>query len=193
MPCLTFFTLSSLLIVQDPIPATEEEIDSEILSILDVAEQLCPLEAILQSVVITRTGTVLALWQPAPGSTEPAELRKNLRKALPKASKKQIISDTVLLHTTLARIATTSNPLLSTRDTTDAEKRADEQSHEQLPSKEALWAAVGAITQELCGMQTRMEALWYVEEQDLLALALNGRMKKRIIPFQCSKRLTTMK
>lgn len=153
-----------------------------------MAEHLCPIEAILESVVITRTGTVLALWHPAPGSTEPVDLRKNLRQALPKASKKQIVTDTVLLHTTLARIGTTSDSLLSINNARDAGK-GEEHSQEQLPSKESLWAAVGAITRELCGMQTRMDALWYVEEQDLLALALNGRVKKRIIPFQCNKRL----
>ena len=126
---------------------------------------------------------------------EPAELRKNLRQALPKASKKQVINDVFLLHTTLARIATAPDSLLSTTGaTTDAENVEDTQSQEQeqLPSKESLWTAVGAITRDVCGMHTKMEALWYVEEQDLLALALNGRAKKRIIPFQCNKRLYTV-
>ena len=153
-------------------PATEKQIDLEVLSILEVAEQLCPIDAILQSVVITRSGTVLALWQPAPRSTDPADLRNSLRQALPQASKKQVVTDTVLLHTTLARIATT--------DTNSLEQQ-------QLPSKEELWSAVGKITSEFCGMQTKMDALWYVEEEDLLALALNGRIKKRTIPFQCKR------
>ena len=177
---LTIFLLSSSLSLQDPVPATKKQIDSEILSILDVAERLCPIHATLQSVVITKTGTILALWQPAPTSTEPADLRKKLHNALPLASSKQVVTDTVLLHTTLARVATV------TPKTEQNEVDKMSKNSKFLPSKEQLWAAVNAITREFCGIQTRMDALWYVEEEDLLALALNGRIKRRTIPLQCA-------
>lgn len=184
-----FFPIN--LILQDPIPASQKQINSEILSILNVAERLCPIHATLESIVITHTGTILALWQPSPGSTEPLDLRNKLQQALPQASKKQVVTDKVLLHTTLARIATTS-----TTDGDDINNQMERQlekgvevltqSPSLLPNKEALWAAVESITREFCGTQTRMDALWYVEEEDLLALALNGRVKKYTIPFQCS-------
>lgn len=137
----------------------------------------------LESVVITSSGTVLALWQPLSearleSNTDPAaDLREDLHRALPRASKKQVVTDTVLLHTTLARMATP-------KSTTSSNGEA---SQLKLPRKEELWAAVEAITREFCGTQTRMDALWYVEEEDLLALALNGRIKKRTIPFQCNQ------
>lgn len=41
------------------------------------------------------------------------------------------------------------------------------------------------LTAELCGLTATAETLWYVEEQDLLALALQGRMVRRTAPLAC--------
>lgn len=149
---------------------------SEVSAIINVASDLCAVHAVLDSVVITRSGTVLALWQPSQGSTDPAELRKRLKTALPGASRRQIIKDTALLHTTLARVAVTSSDM----GTIDAKLEAH-------ASPEALWAAARALTEEFCGLKTEMNELWYVEEEELLALALNGQMKRQSIPLNSGK------
>ena len=165
--------------MQDPIQATEDAIHEEVLSVMHVAERLCAVTAVLESVVITRSGTVLALWQPTQGSSDPATLRAMLRQALPHASKKQVVTDTVLLHTTVARITSTESSFSDKGSGSGDSAKSESQSS-------SLWAASEAITREFCGTTTIMDALWYVEEQDLLALALQGRMKKKTIPLkQC--------
>ena len=39
-------------------------------------------------------------------------------------------------------------------------------------------AAMHALTQELCGLETTLRELWYIQERHLLALALNGRVRQ---------------
>lgn len=46
-----------------------------------------------------------------------------------------------------------------------------------------LRAAVDAMTHDLCGLQTSLTEAWYIEEQDKLALALNGKWVKHDAPF----------
>ena len=162
--------------MQEPVAASTTQVQAEISAITYAASELCAVRAVLDSVVITRRGTVLALWQPAQGSTDPSELRNRLKIALPGASKRQIVTDTALLHTTLARVAVTPSDI-----------GRIEEKLERNANPEALWSAATALTQEFCGLQTDMNVLWYVEEQDMLALALNGELKRQIIPLNTEK------
>lgn len=159
----------------EPIPASAARVRKELLAVIEVAEAACAVRAVLEAVVVTRAGTVVALWQPVPGSTGPEDLRRRLKAALPGASSKQVVTDFQLLHTTLARVAVAAG-----EDGTAAAAAAEPQ---------ALWAAAEAITHELCGLEAAIEALWFVEEQDLLALALGGRIRRRTAPLrQCPAR-----
>ena len=74
---------------QSPIPATLERVEDEKERIASVARQSCPLRVVLERVVATPGGTVLACWQLANG-TDPARLRRELRAALPEAPAKQV-------------------------------------------------------------------------------------------------------
>ncbi|GAB4821342.1 hypothetical protein N2152v2_008388 [Parachlorella kessleri] len=160
-----------------PIPATLERVEDEKERIASVARQSCPLRVVLERVVATPGGTVLACWQLANG-TDPARLRRELRAALPEAPAKQMVTDEAILHTTLARVV--AQPRL-------AEDR-DDQPADAVPGSAgaaALQRAVHEMTQELCGVEATMDTLWFVEEQDRLALALEGRFSKHPLPLQC--------
>lgn len=156
----------------DPVPATEEQIEAEYSAIVRAATDLCPVIGVLDSVVFTDSGTLLALWHVAQrdgsdiSSEEPANIRNTLRQVLPRASKSQVVHDDIIFHTTLARLAVT--------DGSD--------SHSNLRSTVA--TAASAITAQLCGLQARLDVMWYVEEYDVLALALNGRLKVRNVPLK---------
>ncbi len=69
--------------------ATEQEVQQEAERITGVARRSCPLRVVLERVVATPSGTVLACWQLA-GGTDPAALRRALRAALPGAPEKQV-------------------------------------------------------------------------------------------------------
>ncbi len=42
-----------------------------------------------------------------------------------------------------------------------------------------------ALTEALCGVKASLPVAWFVEEFDVLALALGGRFDKHDVPFQC--------
>ncbi|MCH87277.1 hypothetical protein A2U01_0008143 [Trifolium medium] len=46
-----------------PVPATKEEIEAEASSVETVAARLCPLNIVLDRVVLTSTGVLLGCWQ----------------------------------------------------------------------------------------------------------------------------------
>ena len=50
-------------------------------------------------------------------------------------------------------------------------------------------AAMRSLTQELCGLETTLRELWYIQERHLLALALNGKFDKERAPLQCQRSL----
>lgn len=127
----------------DPMPASTAGINEEVLSLIQTASNTCPMQAILERVVITRSGTVVACWQVLPGSIDPSELRRRLKLALPDASRKQVVTDHAILHTTLARIGV---PLEGDWSPTE--------------SAHALWMATGAMTADLCGLTTTFDLLW---------------------------------
>jgi hypothetical protein len=51
--------------------------------------------------------------------------------------------------------------------------------------QQALQELAADLTDELCGLVAHFEELWFVEEQDLLALGLCGRYAKHASPLRC--------
>ncbi len=50
---------------------------------------------------------------------------------------------------------------------------------------EVVVAAVDALSGMLCGLRAQFGEVWFIEEQDLLALALDGRYVKHLAPLRC--------
>lgn len=154
-----------------PVLATEEEIEAEANAIKAVAEGLCPLKIVLDRVVLTSTGVLLGCWQVTSG-TDPITIRAKLSSALPRAPEKQLY-DAAILHTSFAR-------LLGRPNTPPAE--ADE-----TLGLGFFHDLVARLNTKLSGFQAMVTELWYVEEFDVLALALDGKMKVRKFRLGCSK------
>lgn len=151
-----------------PVPASEAEFEAEANAVRAVAEGICPLEIVLDRVVLTSTGVLLGCWQVASG-TDPITIRANLRRALPQAPENQIY-DEAILHTSLAR-------LLGPPKIPGLESTSDQM--------ELFHKLVAELNNQICGFKAVVSELWYVEEYDLLALALDGRMKVRRFPLSC--------
>ena len=62
--------------------ASAGEVAGEAAAIRAVARASCPIRAVIERVVVTPTGVVMALWN-VKGGTEPADLRRRLRGGLP--------------------------------------------------------------------------------------------------------------
>ncbi|KAL4419230.1 hypothetical protein ABPG77_010672 [Micractinium sp. CCAP 211/92] len=188
----------------DPVPASAAEVDSEEVAIRAVGVQACPLHVVLERVVATPAGTVVACWQIVDG-TDVSELRRRLASALPRASRHQIVQDHFILHTTLARIVAPPHAgeagaaaaqrlrqrALKQRQRQRAGRRQQGAGGDggEAAGEEAavlLQVAVDQMTQELCGMEVTMDQLWFAEEYHKLALALNGRVEKHDIPLKCA-------
>ncbi|XP_058083831.1 uncharacterized protein LOC131231594 [Magnolia sinica] len=155
----------------EPVFATENEIEAEVSAVKAVAEVLCPLKIVLDRVVLTSTGVLLGCWQVISG-TDPVTIRAKLRDALPRAPKKQLY-DPVLLHTSFARLL--GHPNVSSE--------ATQRPFDQLQFFHEL---VAGINNRISGFKAVVSELWFVEELDVLALALNGRMKVRKFHLGCS-------
>ncbi|KAJ8423492.1 hypothetical protein Cgig2_019364 [Carnegiea gigantea] len=154
------------------VPATEDEIEAEANAVKSVTESLCPLKIVLDRVVLTSTGVLLGCWQVTSG-TDPATIRSKLRNALPRAPEKQLY-DSVILHTSFARLL--GPPRIPERD-------ASKTSNEILLFHDL----VARLNNQIRGFEAVVSELWYVEELDVLALALDGRMKVRKFKLGCSK------
>ncbi|KZV23326.1 hypothetical protein F511_02227 [Dorcoceras hygrometricum] len=152
-----------------PVPATDTEIEDEVRAIKAVAETICPLNLILDRVVLTSNGVLLGCWQVVSG-TDPATIRTKLRTALPRAPEKQLYNE-VMLHTSFARLLGHPN------FPEEGEKFSGLQIFHEL---------VIRLNNQVRGMKATVSELWYVEEYDVLALALNGRMKIRKFHLGCS-------
>ncbi|KAL3528365.1 hypothetical protein ACH5RR_007687 [Cinchona calisaya] len=152
------------------VPATEAEIEAEVNAVKAVAEGLCPLTISLDRVVLTSTGVLLGCWQVSSG-VDPVVLRNRLRTALPHAPEKQLY-DAAILHTTFARLL--GHPTKLPKEN-------------RISGLQFFHDLVTKLNSQLHGMQAIVSELWYVEEYDVLALALNGRMKARKFKFGCSK------
>ncbi|CAM8977190.1 unnamed protein product [Rhodiola kirilowii] len=148
------------------VPATEQEIDIEAHAVQEVAAAACPLKIVLDRVVLTSTGVLLGCWQVISG-TDPIEIRAALKAALPHAPEKQLY-DNAILHTSFARILGHPTSLKGLGETS-----------EQLQFFHEL---VTHLDNRLRGFEAVVSELWFVEEYDILALALDGNIK--IWPFQ---------
>ncbi|KAK9830057.1 hypothetical protein WJX72_009459 [[Myrmecia] bisecta] len=171
-PAMYHFTMYHASHHQRPVPASPGEISLEVDAVSAVGSTLCPISIVLERVVVTSSGNVLACWQVRSG-TEPSTIRRVLHKALPKSppTGQQLGSDPFMLHTTLARLLQPPS--------NDQPRRLLRQSED---GAHVLQEAMRAMTQQLCGLQATLSELWFVEEEDLLALALNGRYRHQRIP-----------
>ncbi|KAL4348937.1 hypothetical protein GQ457_17G016950 [Hibiscus cannabinus] len=155
-----------------PVLASEVEIEAEAAAVKAVAEGLCPLEIVLDRVVLTSTGVLLGCWQVVSG-TDPATIRAKLRTALPRAPEKQLY-DAAILHTSFARLL--SHPKASLMGTDNTSNQI-----------ELFHNLVSQLNNKIRGFKATVSELWYVEEYDVLALALNGKMKVRRFQMGCSR------
>ncbi|XP_025014823.1 uncharacterized protein LOC8277404 isoform X2 [Ricinus communis] len=152
-----------------PVPATEDEVEAEASAVGSVAEGLCPLEIVLDRVVLTSTGVLLGCWQVISGP-DPITIRAKLRTALPHAPEKQLY-DAAILHTSFAR-------LLGHPKDSPAEPSEELRLFHEL---------VARLNNQIRGFVAVVSELWYVEEYDVLALALDGRMKVRKFQLGCKR------
>ena len=155
-----------------PVPATDDEIQAEATAVKTVSEGLCPLRIVLDRVVLTSTGVLLGCWQVISG-TDPITIRARLRTALPRAPEKQLY-DAAILHTSFARLL-------------GPPKDSSMESHSTSDQIQFFHKLVARLNSEISGFEAVVSELWYVEELDVLALALDGRMKVRRFPFGCSE------
>lgn len=156
----------------EPIIATKDEIEAEVNAVKRVTKAVCPLKIVLDQVVLTSTGVLLGLWQVESG-TDPADIRSKLREALPRAPQKQLY-DPVLLHTSFARIL--GPPKLPQEENTSSFNHI-----------KFFHDLVAQVNQKIRGFQAKVSELWYVEEYDVLALALNGKMEVRRLNLGCTE------
>uniref|UniRef100_A0A0V0I185 Putative argininosuccinate synthase-like n=1 Tax=Solanum chacoense TaxID=4108 RepID=A0A0V0I185_SOLCH len=153
------------------VPASESEIEAEANAVRAVSESICPLKITLDRVVLTSTGVLVGCWQVDSGS-DPVTIRQKLRNALPHAPVKQLY-DAVMLHTSFARLL--GHP-------SSWPEEANKVSELQF-----LHELVSRLNNKIRGTKATVGELWYVEEYDILALALDGRMKLRKFQLGCSK------
>ncbi|CAH9095825.1 unnamed protein product [Cuscuta epithymum] len=153
-----------------PVPASEAEIEAEADAVKTLAEGLCPLNVVLDRVILTSTGVLVGCWQVISG-TDPVIIRDRLRNALPHAPEKQFY-DAVILHTSFAR-------LLGPPTFPEVTKKSS--------VLEFFKILVSKLNSEIRGLKATMSELWYVEEHHLLALAIDGSMKIRKFPLGCLK------
>ena len=181
-------TSSPLQQQKAPVNATPAEVDAEAAAVAAVAAATCPVRAALERVAATPGGALVACFQVLPGGGEPGDLRASLRAALPRAppAAAQAVREPALLHVTLARLlAPARRPGLAAAG---RGKRIRGDKSEEIPPKELareLTRAARALTAELCGLEAAFDELWFVEEADLLALALGGRFRKRASLLRC--------
>ncbi|XP_010059496.2 uncharacterized protein LOC104447455 isoform X2 [Eucalyptus grandis] len=154
-----------------PVPASEDEIEAEASAVRAVADTVCPLKIVLDRVVLTSTGVLLGCWQVTSG-TDPISIRAKLRTALPHAPEKQLY-DAAILHTSFARLL--GPPKATPKDLGT--------NSEQLQFFHEL---VARLNKKLRGSEALVSELWYVEEYDVLALAVDGRMKVRRFQLGCT-------
>lgn len=157
-----------------PIPLGGDEGEADVArevelnAVRAVARQSCPIDAVIERVVVTPSGVVMALWNIEAG-VEPRVFRDDLARALPNAPAKQIVKEKVIWHSTVARVLAPPNG-----DASTAEGNAAAATNTQR-----------ALTEALCGVKASLPVAWFVEEFDVLALALGGRFDKHDVPFQC--------
>ncbi|KAL6580033.1 hypothetical protein OROMI_008057 [Orobanche minor] len=152
-----------------PVPASMAEIEDEVRAVKTVADAICPIDIVLNRVVLTSTGVLLGCWQVVSG-VDPVTIRANLKDSLPRAPRKQLY-DEAMLHTSFARL------LAPPKKLTEEENK--------MPDLQIFHDLVKRLNNRVRGLKATLSELWYVEEYDLLALALNGKMKIHKFDFGC--------
>ncbi|PKA50726.1 hypothetical protein AXF42_Ash017605 [Apostasia shenzhenica] len=155
-----------------PVRATDVEIEAEASAVKAVAESFCPLEIVLDKVVLTSTGVLLGCWQVISGP-DPVTIRSKLRAALPHAPEKQLY-DPVILHTSFARLLGRPKVPL------------EEMKRQPVDLLQFFHQLVARVNSKIHGFKATITELWFVEEYDVLALALDGRMKVRKFSLSCA-------
>lgn len=151
----------------EPVLATPLEINEEARVVETVAGRCCELSIVLERVVLTSTGVLLGCWQVLNG-TDPAVIRKELQEALPRAPVKQLYNE-VMLHTSFARLL--GPPVEANPESLHA----------------VLGHLVSKLNTELHGYKAVIKEMWYVEEMDVLALALKGRIRCKRFFLRCDQ------
>lgn len=162
----------------EPVPPLSPTVAAELAAVQSLCTEICPLWISLDRVVLTATGVLLACWQLRDG-TEPSELREKLRKALPNAPKKQMYNK-VMLHTSFARILLP--PIVPKKRGGEREREGNVTDGDTLSLLKNL---VSELNHRLCRKQAEIRELWFVEELDLLALALKGRFVPHKFNLSC--------
>ncbi|KAG2453742.1 hypothetical protein HYH02_001953 [Chlamydomonas schloesseri] len=271
-----------------PIHASAEVIAAEERAIKRVCGSTCPISAVLDKVVVTTTGVVVACWQVLPIGGEPALLRAALGVALPNAPPReaQMVKEPAMLHTTIARLlrppgqgaaataaaggkggggahrqgaggssggsiggvarggseglggrelrgvkagqagggvsaGTDSASTVAAGGSVGSEQAGARGGRRQLLAAgegttatddlgggssirvestksqsggnkdvaaiddQVVVGAVDLLSATLCGLRAQFGEVWFIEEQDLLALALNGRYVRHLAPLTC--------
>ncbi|KAL0909242.1 hypothetical protein M5K25_020090 [Dendrobium thyrsiflorum] len=153
------------------VKATDAGIEAEAAAVKEVARSLCPLKIFLDRVVLTSTGVLLGCWQVISGP-DPLTIRSKLQNALHHSPEKQLY-DPVILHTSFARIL--GHPKVPSEDMKNSSDLL-----------EFFHELVERVNNKIRGFEATVSELWYVEEYDVLALALDGRIKVRKFPLGCS-------
>lgn len=153
----------------NPVRATSAEVEEEAVAVASLAARTCPIQAILDRIILTSSGVVVACWQVLPEGSEPSDIRQELAKVLPNSPSKsgQTVQEPSMLHVTIARLL---QPPLELGSTVDEGMAVQ---------------AVAALSEALCGLKAEFDTLWFIEEQDLLALALRGRFVKHEAKMIC--------
>ncbi|CAI0549357.1 unnamed protein product [Linum tenue] len=173
-----------------PVPATESQIEAEAAAVKTAVRSFCPLKIVLDRVVLTSTGVLLGCWQVSDG-TDPVTIRAKLRSVLPHAPEQQL---SCMLHcsmTLLFFIRHLQDSLATLLFQTSLQRFFDKtpffQNIEKIPddAMQLFHELVAKLNNKLHGSQAVVSELWYVEEYDVLALALDGRMKVRRFQLGC--------
>lgn len=172
-PSLYHFSMYHASHHLDPVLATPFEIDAEARQVENVARRCCPLSIVLEKVVLTSTGVLLGCWQVLNG-TEPAIIRRELQKNLPRSPTRQLYNK-VMLHTSFARML----------GPPEAVEQVSADGTSNLIS--LFQKLVSDLNKQLKNYKALVKELWYVEELDVLALALKGHIKSQKFPLQCFK------
>ena len=139
--------------------------------------EFCAVVLVLERIIVTSGGAVLGLWQvlerDETRANDVSHVRERLRGAFPYAPAKQM-STPYIVHTTFARVihgVAGAGSSAVGRDSFDAVDRACRQ-----------------MMAELCGLEVDVDRYWFVEERDLLALALRGDFTAESLPLRCERR-----
>ena len=134
---------------------------------IDPAGQ-CAIEAVIERVVVTSGGVIMACWNVVKGG-EPSTIRSKLGAALPRSPTTQIVSDPYILHTTLARVLRPPRRHTKHNGDGDGDARVD-----AAAATAAAKEVAAELTEALCGVTATIPAAWFVSERHKLALALGG-------------------